>query len=81
VARLGFGPALLSARADLSAAGGGAGFSDLAVAETAAGAALDATVMRRTAAPVRVGFEIGTRIGFLAEETWTLATVRLTFHY
>jgi hypothetical protein len=81
VSRLSFGPALFSGHADLSTSGGGAAFSDLAVAETAAGAAVDATIMQRALAPVRVGLELGTRVGFLTEETWTVATARLVFHY
>lgn len=75
------GLALLSARAELSTSGGGAGFGDLAVEEVAPGLAVDVTLIRRTPAPVRVGLEFGSRVGFLDSETWTLATARLTIHY
>ena len=81
VTRLSFGPALFSGHADLSTSGGGAAFSDLAVAETVPGFGVDATHMQRALAPVRVGLEVGTRVGFLTEETWTVATARLAFHY
>jgi hypothetical protein len=81
IGRISIGPALLSARADLSTAGGGAAFSDLAVEEVAAGIAMDATLIQRSSAPVRVGLELGTRVGFLPEEAWTLATARLAIHY
>lgn len=81
VGRLSFGPGLFSARATLSTSGGGAMFSDLAREEVVPGFALDATLMKRKPSPVRVGLELGTRIAFLKEETWTLTGVRLAFHY
>jgi len=81
IGRISIGPALLSASAVLSTAGGGAAFSDLAVEKVAAGFAMDATLIQRSSAPVRVGLELGTRVGFLPEEAWTLATARLAFHY
>ena len=81
VTRVSAGPALFNKHIELSTSGGGALFSDLARANTAAGLALDATLMPRGERPVRVGFEVGTRIGFFADETWTLATGRLVFHY
>lgn len=81
VTRLSAGPAIFNGHVELSTSGGGALFADLARGETAAGAALDATVMRRTESPVRIGLELGTRIGFLPDETWTLGTARLVFHY
>lgn len=62
--RVSFGPALMSLRAELSTAGGGAAFSDLAVEEVVPGVALDATFMSTRPSPVRVGLELGTRIGF-----------------
>ena len=49
--------------------------------ENALGFGLDATLMQKKVAPVRVGFELGTRVGLLKQETWTLATARLAFHY
>lgn len=79
--RISAGPALFNGHVELSTSGGGALFADLARGETALGAALDATVMSRTQAPVRVGFEIGTRVGFFEDETWTLGTARVVFHY
>jgi len=75
------GPGFMSARAELSTTGGGAGFSDLAVEKVAPAAALDVTLIRRSNAPVRVGIELGTRVGFLPSDTWTLATARVAFHY
>lgn len=81
VGRISAGPALISARAELSTAGGGAAFSDLAVEEVAGGFALDATLIQKRPAPVRVGLELGTRVAFLSAETWTLGTARVTFHY
>jgi hypothetical protein len=79
--RLSFGPALLSAHADLSSSGGGAAFSDLAVGEIAPGVALDATLIKRSVAPVRVGLQLGARVAILDGEDWTMATARLAFHY
>jgi hypothetical protein len=75
------GPALFSARAELSSSGGGAGFTDLAVDDLAPGLALDVTLIRRSSAPVRVGLEVGTRLAFVETENWTLATARVAFHY
>jgi hypothetical protein len=79
--RLSVGPMLLVAHADISAAAGGAGFSDLAVGETAPGAALDATFISRSASPVHLGLQLGARAAFLADETWTLLSARLAVHY
>jgi len=81
VGRVSFGPALVSARAELSTAGGGAAFSDLAVEEVGGGWALDVTLMQHRRAPVRVGVELGWRAAYLSGETWSLATARATFHY
>jgi hypothetical protein len=81
VGRISVGPALMSARGELSTSGGGAAFSDLAVEEVAPGAALDVTVISRSASPVRVGLEVGGRIAFLDGEDWSLGSVRVTFHY
>jgi hypothetical protein len=81
VGRVSFGPALMSARADLSSAGGGAAFLDLAVDKVAAGAAVDVTLMSRGTAPVRLGLELGGRVGFLPSDTWTVADARLAIHY
>ena len=75
------GPELASAHADLSTTGGGAGFADLALSHTAAGAALDVTLMKSRPAPVRVGLELGGRWLFLPGEDWHLVSARLSFHY
>ena len=79
--RVSFGPAVMSARAELSTSGGGAGFSDLAVERSAAGAALEVTLISRSESPVRVGLEVGGRTAFLPGQDWTLASARLAFHY
>jgi hypothetical protein len=81
IGRISAGPALLSARAELSTAGGGASFSGYATEEVAGGLAFDVTLIQQRPAPVRVGLELGTRVAFLPEDTWTLATARLAFHY
>ena len=81
IGRVSFGTGLFHASADLSASGGGAFFTDLPRHENALGFGLDATLMQKKVAPVRVGFELGTRVGLLKQETWTLATARLAFHY
>jgi hypothetical protein len=81
VGRVSFGPALISARAELSSSGGGAAFGDLAVEQVAPGFAVDVTLIRRRAAPVRVGLELGVRHAFLDREDWTTGTARLAFHY
>lgn len=78
--RISAGPGLMSAHADLSTSGGGAGFGDLAVSESKPGVAFDATWMSRKPAPVRLGLEIGARVAFL-DEQWTIGTLRLTVHY
>lgn len=79
--RISLGPGLFGAHADLSASAGGAGFSDLAVDEVAPGFALDGTVMQGGDSPVRIGLEVGVRMVFLSDDTWTMALVRLAFHY
>jgi hypothetical protein len=81
VERVSFGPALLSARAELSTSGVGASFSDLPVEDVAGGLALDVTLMKRAPAPVRVGLELGGRIGFVERQNWTLVNARVAFHY
>lgn len=79
--RVSAGPMLMAAHADLSAAAGGAGFSDLAVGETAGGVAGEATFISRSASPVHLGLQLGARSAFLTRETWTLLSARLTIHY
>ena len=79
--RLSFGPGLFSARADLQASAGGAGFRDLAVGESAPGLAIDATLIQRRDLPVKIGFQTGLRLVWLEHDTWTMALVRVAFHY
>ena len=79
--RLGAGPGLFSVHADLSTSGGGLAFTDLAVAETAGGVAANATWIARHPALLKVGLDVGARVAFLPDETWTLAVTRVSFHY
>ena len=81
VGRLSAGPALVNAHVDLSTSGGGAAFAKYAVDETAPGLALAATFITKRETPVRTGLEVGATVGFLEDETWTLASLRLVFHY
>ena len=81
IGRLSLGPMLMAAHGDISAAAGGAGFSDLAVGETAPGAAAEATFISRGASPVRVGLQLGARIAALEHENWTVLSARVAFHY
>jgi hypothetical protein len=81
IGRISVGPALIAAKGELSSSGGGAGFSDVAVSEIAPGAALDVTLMAHSSSPVRVGLELGARTAFLANDTWSLATARVTAHF
>lgn len=81
VGRLSAGAGLFHGSGELSASGGGAFFRDLPRDENAFGVGVDVTLMQRKSAPVRVGFELGARLGFLKEETWPMGTARLAFHY
>ncbi len=81
VGRVSLGPALVAAHADLSSAGGGAGFSDLAVGETAPGFAGEVTFISRAPTPVRLGLQLGALVGYLTDETWTTLSARVTVHY
>jgi hypothetical protein len=82
------GPGVFNARADLTSSGG-AEFADLPIAETRPGAAVGITLIQRSAAPVRIGLEVGYREVFLAgdrdgdgrRDTWRLGTARLAVHY
>jgi len=78
--RVSLGPGLFHVRADLSSSGPAA-FSDLAVEETAPGAALGVTLMTRRESLLRAGFELGVRAVWLPDGTWTVALGRLTVHY
>ena len=81
IGQVSLGPALIAAKGELSSSGGGAGFSDVAVSEIAPGAALDVTLMPHSSSPVRVGLELGARVAFLTDDTWSLATARVTAHF
>ena len=81
VRRVSLGPALVNAHGDLSVTGGGAGFDDLAVHESAGAVAAQITLMPAKPAPVKLGFELGGRRAFMAGGDWTLLSVRATVHY
>ncbi len=81
VRRVSLGPGLVNAQGVLSVTGGGAGFSDLAVHETAGALAAQVTLMKSKPAPVRLGLELGGRVAFRARDDWTLLSVRATVHY
>jgi hypothetical protein len=81
VARVSVGPGVASPRAELSIAGGGAGFSDLTVGEVDPEFALDATLMSRHSPVLSAGIELGTRVIPTSHDTWTLFTGRLAVHY
>jgi hypothetical protein len=81
LSRISVGPGLFGARGDLSVSAGGASFSDLEVDEVAPGLALDGTIMLTHESPVRIGLELGGRIAFLSNDTWTMGNVRIAFHY
>ena len=80
--RVSFGPALVSAKAELATSGGGLEFTPYAVEEMAPGVGLDLTLIKTsTHAPVRAGVEFGVLAVFLERETWTIASARLAIHY
>jgi hypothetical protein len=93
--RVSLGAGLMTARAEISSAGGGLAFIDLARDELVPALALEATLMRRGPMPVRAGLELGTRIGFLRDlqiaatpnnpplssEVWAIASARLAIYY
>jgi hypothetical protein len=81
VRRVSFGPALVDAQGVLSVTSGGAGFSDLAVHESAGAIAAQVTLMKAKPAPVRLGLELGGRLAFRARGDWTLLSVRAAVHY
>lgn len=84
---IGVGPALVSARAELSTSGGGLVFTPEAIEEIAPAIALDVTLMSQRPSLVRAGLEIGLRHAFLdrdagrASESWTIGSLRLAIHY
>lgn len=81
VTRVSIGPGLASARAELSAAGGGALFRDLPVGEVKPEFALEAAFLPRRQTIVAVGAELGLRVIPVEQCTWTLLTARLTVHF
>jgi len=81
VRRVSVGPMLLNAHGDLSTAGGGAAFADLAVHETAGGLAAQATLLPAWTSPVKLGLELGWRRAYMAREDWTLLSIRAAVHY
>jgi hypothetical protein len=81
LARLSAGPAVGSAHADLSTAGGGLGFTDLAIGEVRGGLALEATVLPRHLTVVAPGLEVGLRWFPVTGQSWTLVTARATVHF
>ena len=82
IARISFGPALESARAELATSGGGIPFTKFAVEQVAPGTALDVTLMKGSShSPVIAGLELGIHTAYLPSETWTIANLRLAIHY
>jgi hypothetical protein len=81
VGRISFGPGLYNARAELSASGGGAGFTDLAVDQTAAGLAAGVEFLSRKPSVLRLGAELGARLAFVSDEAWSGAVARVVVHY
>lgn len=82
LARVSFGPAMMSLRAEVSTAGGGIPFTRFAVEEVAPGFAVDATLLKWSShSPVLGGIELGVHTAFLDDETWTIGSARVTIHY
>jgi len=51
------------------------------VSDTAPGAALELTAMSGKPSPVRVGLQLGGRVGFVQGENWTILSARLSLLY
>jgi hypothetical protein len=81
IGRVSFGPGLIHGGAELSASGAGAAFLDLPRDETVLGLGGSIVAMSSKPIPVRVGFELALRTAFLTEETWSMLSARLVFHY
>jgi hypothetical protein len=80
--RVSLGTGLVSGHVEIQATGGGgAAFRHLAKGDTAPALGLDATLLPRRAAPVRVGLELSSRHAFFGEDPWTLVAGRVVFHY
>jgi hypothetical protein len=80
IGRVSFGAGVMGARATVSSSGA-AEFQDLPVNEVAPAFAAEATLIGRTAAPVRVGLETGVHVGLVSDTSWTVWDVRLAIHY
>ncbi len=82
IGRISAGPALMSARAELSTAGGGLAFTGLAIEKVVPGAAFSVTLLKkRSKSPVLAGLELGVHSAFLPNDTWTVVKLRLAIHY
>jgi hypothetical protein len=80
--RVSFGPGLVNGHVEIQATGGGgAAFRKLARAETGPALGLDATLMQRREAPVRIGLELSSRVAWFEDTDWTLLAARVVFHY
>ncbi len=80
--RVSVGPGLMNAHGDISTVGGGgAAFDSLSVSETAFALAADVTLISRRPSPVRIGLDLGVRVGYLRHEDWTIGCARVTIHY
>ncbi len=80
ITRVSAGPGLASARAELQVAGGGAGFSDLAVGEVKPEFAFELTSIQRNKL-VALGAELGLRLVPIEQGLWTVFTARVAIHY
>lgn len=79
--RVSFGPALMSARAELSTSTGGASFLDLPVSEVAPGWGASLTLLPGGSSVVKAGLEAGLRWGYLRHESWRIGMARLAVHF
>jgi hypothetical protein len=81
VERVTLGAGLMTARAEISSAGGGAAFFDLSRDELAPALMIQTTLMPHGTSHVKAGIELGARFGFVEQETWMLASAKLAVHY
>ena len=75
------GPGLFHAKAELAATSVGLAFTPQAIDETAFGAALDVSVVRRKPTPVRAGVVAGLRYIPLDHVNWTVASIGIALIY
>ncbi|MFI5371020.1 MAG: hypothetical protein ACHQ52_05625 [Candidatus Eisenbacteria bacterium] len=80
IGRLSAGTGVMGARAAVSSSGA-AEFQDLPVDEVVPVFAAEATLINRSASPVRVGLETGVHVGLVSDNSWTVWDVRLAIHY